>query len=119
MIRRIAVTAFFCLWHSGVQARLNVGLAAIRTDGTSSPSPWATPVSYPAKPAYWMWPSVSADTGPATGSLGSAPGHSQHMQRTPKSIDVRFAPRVWTAPSWQGLSSRRRVGRCSRVFGLT
>jgi membrane-bound lytic murein transglycosylase B len=25
---------------------------------------------------------------------------------------------VWTAPSWQGESSRRRVGRCSHVFGL-
>ena len=25
---------------------------------------------------------------------------------------------VWTAPSWQGESSRRRFGRCSHVFGL-
>jgi len=25
---------------------------------------------------------------------------------------------VWTAPDWQGLSSRRRLGRCSHVFGL-
>src|SRR6516162_10436167 len=25
---------------------------------------------------------------------------------------------VWTAPSWQGESSRRRLGRCSHVFGL-
>ena len=25
---------------------------------------------------------------------------------------------VWTAPSWQELSSRCRVGRCSHVFGL-
>jgi hypothetical protein len=25
---------------------------------------------------------------------------------------------VWTAPSWQGLSSRPRAGRCSHVFGL-
>src|SRR5262249_61739849 len=47
--------------------------------------------------------------------------------------DVRFAARsggtvrglamsglchVWTAPSWQGLSSRLQVGRCSHVFGL-
>src|SRR5262245_54098482 len=25
---------------------------------------------------------------------------------------------VWTAPSWQGLSSRLQAGRCSHVFGL-
>ena len=25
---------------------------------------------------------------------------------------------VWTAPSWQGESSRYRLGRCSHVFGL-
>jgi hypothetical protein len=25
---------------------------------------------------------------------------------------------VWTAPGWQGESSRRRSGRCSHVFGL-
>src|SRR5271165_5042056 len=25
---------------------------------------------------------------------------------------------VWTAPSWQGESSRRSAGRCSHVFGL-
>ena len=25
---------------------------------------------------------------------------------------------VWTAPSWQGFSSRRMLGRCSHVFGL-
>jgi hypothetical protein len=25
---------------------------------------------------------------------------------------------VWTAPSWQGESSRRVAGRCSHVFGL-
>src|SRR5262249_15152730 len=25
---------------------------------------------------------------------------------------------VWTAPSWQGFSSRLQVGRCSHVFGL-
>src|SRR5262249_51145929 len=25
---------------------------------------------------------------------------------------------VWTAPSWQGLSSRPQAGRCSHVFGL-
>jgi hypothetical protein len=25
---------------------------------------------------------------------------------------------VWTAPGWQGFSSRRSVGRCSHVFGL-
>ncbi len=25
---------------------------------------------------------------------------------------------VWTAPGWQGKSSRRRLGRCSHVFGL-
>jgi hypothetical protein len=25
---------------------------------------------------------------------------------------------VWTAPSWQEESSRRRLGRCSHVFGL-
>ena len=25
---------------------------------------------------------------------------------------------VWTAPSWQGKTSRRRLGRCSHVFGL-
>jgi hypothetical protein len=25
---------------------------------------------------------------------------------------------VWTAPSWQGKSSRRIAGRCSHVFGL-
>src|ERR1035437_3493428 len=25
---------------------------------------------------------------------------------------------VWTAPSWQGLSSRCSIGRCSHVFGL-
>ena len=26
---------------------------------------------------------------------------------------------VWTAPSWQGEASRRRLGRCSHVFGLS
>jgi hypothetical protein len=25
---------------------------------------------------------------------------------------------VWTAPGWQELSSRRRLGRCCHVFGL-
>jgi len=25
---------------------------------------------------------------------------------------------VWTAPGWQGKSSRRVAGRCSHVFGL-
>jgi hypothetical protein len=25
---------------------------------------------------------------------------------------------VWTAPSWQGKTLRRSVGRCSHVFGL-
>ena len=25
---------------------------------------------------------------------------------------------VWTAPGWQEKSSRRRLGRCSHVFGL-
>jgi hypothetical protein len=25
---------------------------------------------------------------------------------------------VWTAPSWQGKTSRRSVGRCGHVFGL-
>src|SRR6516162_10712589 len=25
---------------------------------------------------------------------------------------------VWTAPSWQGFSSRLQAGRCSHVFGL-
>jgi hypothetical protein len=25
---------------------------------------------------------------------------------------------VWTAPGWQGFSSRRSAGRCSHVFGL-
>ena len=29
-----------------------------------------------------------------------------------------FYPHVWTAPSWQGESSRRRLGRCTHVFGL-
>ena len=27
-------------------------------------------------------------------------------------------PHVWTAPSWQGESSRCRFGRCTHVFGL-
>src|SRR4029077_18256578 len=26
---------------------------------------------------------------------------------------------VWTAPCWQGFSSRLQLGRCSHVFGLT
>ena len=26
---------------------------------------------------------------------------------------------VWTAPSWQGFSSRLQAGRCSHVFGLS
>src|SRR5262245_65461097 len=26
---------------------------------------------------------------------------------------------VWTAPSWQGESSRCRLGRCSNVFGVS
>jgi hypothetical protein len=25
---------------------------------------------------------------------------------------------VWTAPSWHGKTLRRRLGRCSHVFGL-
>jgi hypothetical protein len=25
---------------------------------------------------------------------------------------------VWTAPCWQGLSSRLQLGRCGHVFGL-
>ena len=25
---------------------------------------------------------------------------------------------VWTAPSWQGFSSRLQAGQCSHVFGL-
>jgi hypothetical protein len=32
--------------------------------------------------------------------------------------DGRRVPHVWTAPCWQGLSSRRRFGRSSHVFGL-
>ena len=27
-------------------------------------------------------------------------------------------PHVWTAPSWQGLSSPMQIGRCAHVFGL-
>jgi hypothetical protein len=53
--------------------------------------------------------------------------------RRGRSTDVRFASNndridasqrtvalchVWTAPSWQGFSSRLQVGRCSHVFGL-
>ncbi len=29
-----------------------------------------------------------------------------------------FYPHVWTAPSWQGLSSPMQIGRCAHVFGL-
>ena len=28
------------------------------------------------------------------------------------------SPRVWTAPSWQGLFHACSIGRCARVFGL-
>jgi hypothetical protein len=47
-----------------------------------------------------------------------------HVRFTPES-GRRLALRgmsalchVWTAPSWQGFSSRLQAGRCSHVFGL-
>jgi hypothetical protein len=39
----------------------------------------------------------------------------------PRLYNIAHSPvsaHVWTAPSWQGFSSRLRVGRCSHVFGL-
>jgi hypothetical protein len=39
--------------------------------------------------------------------------------RTPKELPGESEKcHVWTAPSWQGESSRRIAGRCSHVFGL-
>ena len=35
-----------------------------------------------------------------------------------KRTSVSALCHVWTAPSWQGKSSRRIAGRCSHVFGL-
>jgi DNA invertase Pin-like site-specific DNA recombinase len=45
-------------------------------------------------------------------------------RRRAKDRGVRFGrpptltAHVWTAPGWQGLSSRPQAGRCSHVFGL-
>jgi hypothetical protein len=33
-------------------------------------------------------------------------------------LDMSVKCHVWTAPSWQGFSSRLQAGRCSHVFGL-
>jgi hypothetical protein len=41
------------------------------------------------------------------------------QERTTLTSGVRSALcHVWTAPDWQGLSSRHRFGRCCHVFGL-
>jgi hypothetical protein len=63
----------------------------------------------------------------------STSGLGQKHELPRRSIAVRFASNkqtpigrvqcdamchVWTAPDWQGLSSRRVAGRCSHVFGL-
>jgi hypothetical protein len=45
------------------------------------------------------------------------PLHSESGRKfTPMVSDAMC--HVWTAPSWQGFSSRLQVGRCSHVFGL-
>ena len=45
--------------------------------------------------------------------------NTQQAERTDVySHSARCLRHVWTAPSWQGLSSRRSAGRCSHVFGL-
>jgi hypothetical protein len=44
-------------------------------------------------------------------------GAPTRKHKTVMSGDVASG-HVWTAPSWQELSSRYRVGRCSHVFGL-
>jgi len=36
----------------------------------------------------------------------------------PLSFEINVMCHVWTAPSWQGKTSRRRLGRCNHVFGL-
>jgi len=49
---------------------------------------------------------------------------SRYVRFTPNSDWIDAAARsvatchVWTAPSWQGFSSRLQAGRCSHVFGL-
>ena len=40
------------------------------------------------------------------------------VKRAGRALHLRGQGHVWTAPSWQGESSRRRLGRCSHVFGL-
>ena len=40
-----------------------------------------------------------------------------HIQLATHGRSIQKCP-VWTAPSWQGKSSRRFAGRCSHVFGL-
>jgi hypothetical protein len=50
-----------------------------------------------------------------------APSHrgpSSNRGYSPQCAGLLY-PHVWTAPSWQGESSRRRLGRCARVFGLS
>jgi hypothetical protein len=61
--------------------------------------------------------------------LGRAPINPVRDQPNSMSASLRRRPNycaatndamchVWTAPSWQGFSSRLQAGRCSHVFGL-
>ena len=55
--------------------------------------------------------------GPKTTSALS-PLHS-HLRTLVGAARRSHLCHVWTAPDWQGLSSRPQAGRCSHVFGLT
>ena len=77
-------------------------------------------------------PQSQACATPTGGTFCALSGHAFHGFR-PTSFESNHSPcpvirsarptlavscHVWTAPSWQGESSRRVTGRCSHVFGL-
>ena len=53
-----------------------------------------------------------------TSLLGAGAVHHIRLGRSGMSALSPFYPHVWTAPSWQGLSSPMQIGRCAHVFGL-
>ena len=58
------------------------------------------------------------DTGVVVGLKVLDPDGRLEKQTKSGHADMSALCHVWTAPSWQGLSSRPQAGRCSHVFGL-
>src|SRR5262249_6817505 len=92
---------------------------------------WTLPADFPRSslPPYW---GVLSFLSEAREVLGSETAHVTAPARVAMTMQSPLLPaadmrphwlwaakcHVWTAPSWQGFSSRLQAGRCSNVFGL-